>query len=1100
MRSKLAIIKNRRTVVVISLTAIITMVLMPFLVKPAMADNGENAEVCSPETVPDTSGKADYVYKLNTDCTLHIGPTNIPSRNEPSPIQQHDKVRRIVFDDPEKTSLDEYSSYLFYGYPNVRSIEGLDKLDVSHVMQFTNTFAGLNLEEPVDLSSWNVSTAWNFQSMFQGSNLDGFKGIDKFTFNLSNKVQWYAKDFQLMFKDTTSTKGIDLSGWTFLNPNESNGVIFGSMFDGAKTPKIDVSSFSDLDIGAGAMGMFANTNTDIRGLDKFPTQSVMDTSRMFENAKPTNQIDLSSWNTKNLYNAESMFNGSDIDKFIGLDKWNLSSLTNARAMYANLHPSYPVHIQTNLPNLNMGSGMFSGTDIDMFPNIDKMQLSTNGRMPEMMFDGMFENSTATYLNMSKWTNAPRTGIWGMLASPNIKYATFGNKTVGSDYSSDFIINSGPGLFSGRSQDPNAFQSVNVWDRTDLPKEYSAKKWATLPIKPDCDAQFDGHPDHLSKNCWDDSQSWVSEKTGEEADEELMDNITKHYQRIFFRVESIPVGFHSNGVENATSIPDMKYFMKTFTSKDDLIPNTVPEDPSGVKVFASWNTQADGKGKTYHPGDHMGHDITSIDLYAQWKTNNHSINFIDMSKENDNLPDNAIVSHGSNYTIPNQIPRRYGYTFDGWSTEDGGEVRYQPGDVLKITSDVNLYAQWKINNYSIRFIDPSNESKDLPDKATSIFGSNYTIPNRIPTRPGYSFVGWATENGGQVKYQPGDVLFMEEDIVLYATWAKKAPAIQFNNNGGEGATPETKPTDDNTKIVVDCANTPSKDGATFIGWSKTKNDVLEDSEAGEKGKIVVCGYSGKKTLTGLQGRTIDLYATWAKKPQAVFNENRPDGMTVLLPETKTITGDWHVDDSTPRTYVAPSIDGWYKGYSPDGVWQFDGWVNEDGSPFTGTYLERNDLVINAKWSKIKSADVPSHDNEQNHDDNNNQDNKPSGDDSIDDSNSDNQNNNGDNTVHKDPSSEEKPSAPENKPVSDGISSISNSNSNQMIVSNSDSEDSPDVGDSEAAVSSNETAVNDTFNEEKGSQLAKTGVSLIFPIVIIVVSVVFLIIARRLRNKA
>jgi len=92
MRSKPITIKNRRTVVVISLTAIIAMVLMPFLVKPAMADDGEDAVFCDPEVVDDTSGKADYVYKLDTDCTLHIGPTNIPFRNESSPIQQHVKM------------------------------------------------------------------------------------------------------------------------------------------------------------------------------------------------------------------------------------------------------------------------------------------------------------------------------------------------------------------------------------------------------------------------------------------------------------------------------------------------------------------------------------------------------------------------------------------------------------------------------------------------------------------------------------------------------------------------------------------------------------------------------------------------------------------------------------------------------------------------------------------------------------------------------------------------------------------------------------------------------------------------------------------------
>ena len=263
---KPAIMRRTSICTAVGIAVTMGMVLMPFLVKPVMAD--DEAAVCDTETVAAPEGSsAEYTYKLDSNCTLHIGPVSLPSRDvdgiEIYPIQQHDKVRRIVFDKPEQTSLNVNSSYLFYGYPKVESIEGVDKLDVSHVMQFENAFAGLNLKESVDLSSWDISKAYNFQSMFQGSNLDGFKGLGKFTFDLSNKVQWNAKNFNSMFADTTSTEDVDLSGWTFLHPRESNGVLFNSMFKNARTPRIDVSSLSDLNIGTGAMSMFANTNTDI---------------------------------------------------------------------------------------------------------------------------------------------------------------------------------------------------------------------------------------------------------------------------------------------------------------------------------------------------------------------------------------------------------------------------------------------------------------------------------------------------------------------------------------------------------------------------------------------------------------------------------------------------------------------------------------------------------------------------------------------------------------------------------------------------------------------------------------------------------------------
>ena len=38
---------------------------------------------------------------------------------------------------------------------------------------------------------------------------------------------------------------------------------------------------------------------------------------------------------------------------------------------------------------------------------------------------------------------------------------------------------------------------------------------------------------------------------------------------------------------------------------------------GDKVFVGWNTQADGKGKNYQPGDKIPAELSSLDVYAQW---------------------------------------------------------------------------------------------------------------------------------------------------------------------------------------------------------------------------------------------------------------------------------------------------------------------------------------------------------------------------------------------------------------------------------------------------------------------------------------------------
>ena len=868
------------------------------------------------------------IYQLNSDCTLHIGPGYLPKIDKYNngdgayPIKQHDKVKHIVFDDPTHTQLNDDSSYLFDSYPNVESIEGLDKLDVSHVTYFENMFTGLHLKKPVDLSTWNTESADNMTNMFQDTNLDMFEGIGNFSYSYDSI------NFQAMFQDAVSSKGIDLSEWRFLNPNHKN-LITDNMFNNAVTPKIDLSSFSGSTLPDASM-MFANTHTDIEGISNLHFIDFVD--GIFENTKPTNQVDLSSWDTERVIIADYMFKGSDIDKFSGMEHWNLQTLYSAIGMYSNLNPSHEIRIQSQMPNLLRVNSMFSGSNLDMFPGIANMQLQTGVSAPRYMF----ENAKSRYLNLSNWSDKSKYTIEGIFSSPYIKYITFGNRTVGNSSDNDFILSSGKEAFTHGDDS-------NVWDDPNLPKEYAAKKWATLPIKPECDAQFDGNPEHLPKDCWDDSQLWFTNSSGTEADDELFDNTAKHYQRIFFRAPSIPISFNANGVENATGVPDMKYLLQVFPNNDGIIPNNAPEDPSGAKVFDSWNTQVDGKGKTYRPGDHAGHDIQSLDLYAQWKN--------------------------------------------------------------------------------------------------------------------------------------------------------KAPEIQFNNNGGEGPTPETKPTsDDDTKITVDCTSTPSRDGSTFIGWSKTKNNVLEGHDAGDKGKIDVCGYSDNTIVKGLAGRTIDLYATWAKNPKAVFNENRPKDMTALLPATKTITGNWVIDDSTPKTYVSPNIEGWNKGYTPDGVYRFDGWMNEDGSPFTGAYLNRSDIIINAKWSKIAPADNHNNGNDQNNHNNDTTDDN-NGDTADDNVNNNHEDNDADNNSNSgsDTTNNQQASRP-------GATPIINSGNNQATDSSSLFDPTPESPLNDSGESSNGSGSGYVADSNTGSpssqpadtsgnnSLAKTGTSIIEPIALIIASIV------------
>lgn len=374
---------------------------------------------------------------------------------------------------------------------------------------------------------------------------------------------------------------------------------------------------------------------------------------------------------------------------------------------------------------------------------------------------------------------------------------------------------------------------------------------------------------------------------------------------------------------------------------------------------------------------------------------------------------------------------------------------------------------------------------------------------LPTgvkRNGYVLKSWnTTKDGSGQSYKPGERIQPQNDVTLYTQWNRKTSTIRFNGNGsGSAIKPGNIEANGLPTVTIPCDVAPTKPGSTFIGWSRTKSPILSGSDAGKKGKVEACGYSKNTSIAAPEDGFVDLYAVWARKPKAVFNENRPKGMTALLPETKTVTGDWYMSGLTSRTYVGPDIFGWYRGYSPDGVYQFDGWTNEDGSPFTGTYLERDDVTINAKWSRMASdnshneTDGPSGNAGNENNTGNSSDNSDTDNDSIpssEDETNDNQ----------EPTDEESASNTADGTVAGPIGPNQNKVSDSTVDSNTvsgglqqDDSVSQSPSTDTAGTSSNintgdegndsDSPINDSKSSD-GSSLARTGVSAAIPIVFI-----------------
>ena len=119
-----------------------------------------------------------------------------------------------------------------------------------------------------------------------------------------------------------------------------------------------------------------------------------------------------------------------------------------------------------------------------------------------------------------------------------------------------------------------------------------------------------------------------------------------------------------------------------------------------------------------------------------------------------MPASETMEYGLDHAISSATPTSTSRVFSHWNTEpDGTGVSADPGDIiLRPGSNITLYAIWE-SNYTITFEKNTTDSvSNMPGTynsstgkytATKVHGTDYWIPSKVPTRTGYTFVGWGS---------------------------------------------------------------------------------------------------------------------------------------------------------------------------------------------------------------------------------------------------------------------------------------------------------------------------------------------------------------------
>ena len=223
--------------------------------------------------------------------------------------------------------------------------------------------------------------------------------------------------------------------------------------------------------------------------------------------------------------------------------------------------------------------------------------------------------------------------------------------------------------------------------------------------------------------------------------------------------------------NATGKPGSQ--TKTY-GKDLTLSSSVPKKTG--YTFKGWDTDSKalkvvyGKGAVYK-------NNSGVTLYAVWEINTYSVVY-NIGANATGKPGNQTKTYGKDLTLSSSEPKKTGYTFKGWDTDNKAlKVVYGKGAVYKGNSNVTLYAVWEVNSYTVTYKTQGGSIDNDTDKKVY----NEGLQLKKPSRGGCNFIGWSIKaNSADISYLPEAIYTTNADVTLYAVWTF---TVTYDTNGG-----------------------------------------------------------------------------------------------------------------------------------------------------------------------------------------------------------------------------------------------------------------------------------------------------------------------------
>ena len=374
--------------------------------------------------------------------------------------------------------------------------------------------------------------------------------------------------------------------------------------------------------------------------------------------------------------------------------------------------------------------------------------------------------------------------------------------------------------------------------------------------------------------------------------------------------------------------------KTTVSKGDTVTDWLSTQKNKITLdtgdsFLGWTIN---RGLPFNPGTRI---TMNYNLYAKvGNSTGYSVTY-DANGGTGSVTDTEKYAKGAEATVMSNSFTNGDMVFLGWNTKaDGTGTTYYPNGTIKVTGNMDLYAQWGDVASTVQLTYKANggNGADITETGIPNNGKVALLGADTFTRTGYRFTGWNTQADGEGTSFAADASARVDDNlgsgnVLYAQWTPNtntAYKVEFYYQNGDSYqlnhSDERTGTTDTTVSVTD-TDKADKENGKYTFDANNANNILSGPVAAD-GSLVLKLYFKLNQF------------------QLTINYVYADGTTAATSHSETLTV------GKDYTVTSPTIDG----YTADKP-VVSGTMPAENVEVTVTYSKRTDLsyTVNYYWN-------------------------------------------------------------------------------------------------------------------------------------------------------